>query len=80
MRPDFCNRSLSNPFKHWNEGTNLRTCLKKRILVQGVGGAGFQTAGILKYVEDLKAGTNENCDRALNRYGLQPFSNAISFF
>ena len=25
-------------------------------------------------------GANENCDRARNRYGLQPFSNAISFF
>ncbi|MGD9366609.1 MAG: hypothetical protein PVH87_13000, partial [Desulfobacteraceae bacterium] len=32
--------------------------LKKRILVQDVGGAGFRTAGILQYVEDSKAGTN----------------------
>jgi hypothetical protein len=35
-----------------------RTYLKKRILFQGVGGAGFQPAGILQYVEDLKPGTN----------------------
>jgi hypothetical protein len=32
--------------------------LKKRILVQDQGGAEFQPAGILKYVEDLKRGTN----------------------
>jgi hypothetical protein len=47
--------------------SGIRTYLKKRILVQAVGGAGFQTApqteagsstGILEYVEDLKPGTN----------------------
>jgi len=27
-------------------------------LVQGVGGVGYQPAGILQYDEDLKAGTN----------------------
>ncbi len=32
------------------------SCLKKRIMVQGVDGAGFQTAGILWYVKDLKSG------------------------
>jgi len=32
--------------------------LKKRILVQDQGGAEFQPAGILKYVEDLKRGPN----------------------
>jgi hypothetical protein len=32
--------------------------LKKKILVQDQGAAEFQTAGILKYVEDLKRGTN----------------------
>ena len=31
---------------------------KKRILVQDQGGAEFQAAGKLKYVEDLKLGTN----------------------
>jgi hypothetical protein len=36
----------------------FRTYLKKRILVQGEGGAWFQPAGILQYVEDLKPGTN----------------------
>jgi hypothetical protein len=35
-----------------------RSHLKKRILVQDQGGAEFQPAGILKYVEDLKRGTN----------------------
>ena len=40
----------------------VRSHLKKRILVQDQGGAEFQTAGILKYVEDLKRGTNtETC-------------------
>jgi hypothetical protein len=38
--------------------SHTRTHLKKRILVQDVGGAGFQTAGILQYVEDLETGTN----------------------
>ncbi len=32
--------------------------LKIRILVQDQGGSEFQPAGILKYVEDLKRGTN----------------------
>jgi hypothetical protein len=36
----------------------IRTHLKNRILVQDRGGAEFQTAGILEYVEDLKRGTN----------------------
>ena len=35
-----------------------RSHLKKKILVQGQGGSEFQTAGILKYVEDLKQGPN----------------------
>jgi hypothetical protein len=35
-----------------------RSHLKNRILVQGQGGAEFQPAGILKYVEDLKRGPN----------------------
>jgi len=39
---------------------NTRTHLKNRILVQDRGGAGFQTAGILLYVEDLKRGTNKD--------------------
>jgi len=32
--------------------------LKNRIFVQGQGGAEFQPAGILKYVEELKRGSN----------------------
>ena len=36
----------------------LRSHLKKRILAQGQGGAEFQPAGILKYVEDLERGPN----------------------
>ncbi len=35
-----------------------RAYLKNRILVQSQGGAEFQTAGILKYVEDLKRDPN----------------------
>ncbi len=35
-----------------------RSHLKIRILVQGQGGAEFQPAGILLYVEDLKRGHN----------------------
>jgi len=35
---------------------NIRSRLKNRILVQGQGGAEVQTAGILKYSEDLKRG------------------------
>jgi len=38
----------------------VRTCLKNRILVPDRGGAEFQTAGILLYVEDLKRGTNKD--------------------
>ena len=38
----------------------IRTYLKNRILVQDRGGAGFQTGGILLYVEDLKRGTNKD--------------------
>jgi hypothetical protein len=38
----------------------VRTCLKNRILVPDRGGAEFQTAGILEYVEDLKRGTNKD--------------------
>jgi hypothetical protein len=34
--------------------------LKKRILVQDQGGSGFQTGGILAYVEDLKPGYNKD--------------------
>ena len=37
---------------------SIRSHLKKRILVQDQGGAEFQPAGILKYVEDLKRGAN----------------------
>jgi len=36
-----------------------RSHLKKRILVQVRGGAEFKTAGILKYFEDFKRGTNK---------------------
>jgi len=36
----------------------IRSCLKKRILVQDQGVAEFQPAGILMYVEDLKQGHN----------------------
>ena len=36
-----------------------RSHLRIRILVQGQGGTEFQPAGILKYVEDLVLGTNE---------------------
>ena len=35
-----------------------RSHLKKWILVQGQGGAEFQPAGILKYVEELERGPN----------------------
>ncbi len=35
-----------------------RSHLQKRILVQDVGGFGFQTAGILRYIEDLKPESN----------------------
>ena len=38
----------------------FRSHLKNRILVQDRGGAEFQTAGILQYVEDLKRGTNKD--------------------
>ena len=37
---------------------NTRSHLKIRILVQGQGGAEFQPADILTYVEDLKQGPN----------------------
>ena len=36
----------------------VRSHLKNRILAQGQGGTEFQTAGMLRYVEDLKPGTN----------------------
>jgi hypothetical protein len=36
----------------------IRSHLKNRILAQGQGGTEFQSAGILKYVEDLKRGPN----------------------
>jgi hypothetical protein len=39
-------------------GHNTRSHLKIRILVQNQGGAEFQPAGILMYVEDLKRGPN----------------------
>jgi len=39
---------------------SFRSHLKKRMLVQDRGGAEFQTAGILEYVEDLKRGTNKD--------------------
>jgi hypothetical protein len=42
---DFFERNTGSHFKNW-------------ILVQYQGGAEFQTAGILRYVEDLKRGTN----------------------
>jgi hypothetical protein len=35
-----------------------RSHLKIRILIQSQGGSEFQPAGILKYVEDMKRGTN----------------------
>ena len=38
--------------------TTPRNVFKKRILVQDVGGAGFQTGGIRRYVEDLNPGPN----------------------
>jgi hypothetical protein len=38
--------------------TTSRSHLKNRILAQGQGGAEFQPAGILKYVEELKRGPN----------------------
>ena len=38
----------------------IRTYLKNRILVQDRGGAAFQTAGILLYVEDLKREANKD--------------------
>jgi hypothetical protein len=37
---------------------HIRSHLKKRILVQNQGRTEFQTAVILKYVEDLKGGPN----------------------
>jgi len=37
-----------------------RSHLKNRILVQGCGGAAFQTGGILEYFEDLKRGSNKD--------------------
>jgi hypothetical protein len=37
-----------------------RSHLKNRFLVQGRGGAEFQTGGILEYFEDLKRGTNKD--------------------
>jgi len=40
----------------------IRTYLKNRILVQDRGGAKFQTAGILLYVEDFKRGTNKDIE------------------
>jgi hypothetical protein len=39
---------------------NLRNHLKNSILEQDRGGAAIQTAGILKYVEDLKRGSNKD--------------------
>lgn len=38
--------------------TFIRSHQKKRILVQDVSGSGFQTAGILAYIEDLKRRSN----------------------
>jgi hypothetical protein len=38
---------------------SLRSHLKKRILVQVRGGAEFKTAGIFKYFEDFKRGSNK---------------------
>jgi hypothetical protein len=37
---------------------DIRSRLKNRILVQGQDGAEVQPAGILKYPEELKRGTN----------------------
>jgi hypothetical protein len=42
------------------ETASIRSHLKNRILVQGRGGAEFQTGGILEYFEDLKRGTNKD--------------------
>ena len=39
-------------------GHMTRSHLKNRILAQGQGGTEFQSAGILKYVEELKQGPN----------------------
>ena len=43
-------------YEKWN---NIITHLKNSILAQDRGGAGFQTGGILLYVEDLKRRTNK---------------------
>ena len=43
-----------------DEPKGIRTHLKNRILVQDRGEAEFQTAGILKHVEDLKRGSNKD--------------------
>jgi hypothetical protein len=40
-------------------GRPTRSHLKKRILVKYRGGAKFQPAGILRYFEELKRGTNK---------------------
>jgi hypothetical protein len=55
IRPDLGEKaaSLKLPFF-------IRIHLKNRILVQDRGGAEFETAGILLYVEDLKRGTNKD--------------------
>ena len=37
---------------------SIRSHLKKKVLVQDQGEAEFQPTGILKYVEDLKRGSN----------------------
>ena len=37
---------------------DIRSHLKKRVLVQVQGGPELQSAGILKYSEELKQGTN----------------------
>ena len=43
------------------------------MLAQGQGGTGFQPAGILKYVEDLKPGPNTEIGPRLNiKYGFNP--------
>lgn len=37
---------------------NIINCLKKQLIIKGIGGARFQVAGIQPYVEDLKPGTD----------------------
>jgi hypothetical protein len=51
----------------------IRTYFKKIILAQVQGGSEFQTAGILKYVEDLKRGPTQ-------KLGQKTFLRWVLFF